>query len=161
MKRFVTALIVIILVSLLVEASEKTVVYFFHSKTCSHCISENKFLDKIESNYPNLEIKRLEVEEQANLEIWRKMAAAYGTSAGVVPITFIGDEYILCYNTDEITGKILEEKIANCIQTGCIDPIEKIEETGNNETISTVLLAILLGAILVIGFVLIKLTGLI
>jgi glutaredoxin len=160
MKRLLVIIFMTCLISSLVLAS-KTTLYFFHTATCSHCIAENSFLDKIEPKYPDLEIKRLDVNEQENAELWKGMAEGYGTSTGPVPLTFIGDKYILGYGSDETTGKEIEEAIINCIENGCIDPIEKVTETPNNETIPFYLIVVAVVVILVIGFIVIKATGLV
>jgi cytochrome c biogenesis protein CcdA/glutaredoxin len=135
MKRLIPIILILFLVSLLlVRASEKTVVYFFYSKNCPHCAAEKTFLDQLESKYPDIEIKRLDVDEENNSELYIKMNKAYGTTPQGVPMTFIGENFVLGYGNYETSGRLIEEAIISCIENGCIDPIEKLGiENGEEE----------------------------
>ena len=117
MKRIILVLLTLILISaILVNAQQKTVLYFFW--------------------YPDLDVKSIEVSSQENAQLFNKMAQAYGTDAKGVPMTFIGKEYFIGYGNYENTGSFIEEAISNCIENGCINPIEKIEGSSEPEGIS-------------------------
>lgn len=101
--------------------------YLFYGKTCPHCRAEKVFLDRIAQKYPSLEIHELEVYyDSENSVLFSKMCQAYGTKPYGVPTTFIGDDYIIGYGGDSTTGREIENRIKDCIKTGCIDPGEKI-----------------------------------
>jgi len=138
MKRLtIIFLIFLLLIPLLIKASEKTVVYFFYGQGCPHCVDEKEFLNKIEIKYHDLEIKRLDVNEGNNSELYIKLSKAYGIPVeGKVPLIFIGDDYILGFGNEETTGVTIEEAIINCIDIGCIDPLEKIEINEQEKEIS-------------------------
>ncbi len=108
---------------------EKVTLYFFWGDGCPHCAHEKPFLEELEQKYPELEVKSFETwRNQENAKLFSDMADAYGTRAMGVPTTFIGDfEPIVGYGSDETTGKQIEDKVAYCIQNGCIDPAEKLE----------------------------------
>ncbi|MDZ7611204.1 MAG: hypothetical protein U5L10_00375 [Candidatus Moranbacteria bacterium] len=110
-----------------VSAAEKTVVYFFWGEGCPHCDEEKPFLEKMEEKYPELEIKMFETwNNKENVELFQKVAAAYGTQARGVPATFIGDsDPIVGFGSAETTGKQIEDKIKTCLEQGCVDPGEK------------------------------------
>ncbi len=110
-------------------SSEKVVLYFFWGEGCPHCAHEKPFLEQLEQKYTELEVKSFETwGNQENAKLFSDMAKAYGTSAMGVPTTFIGNfEPIVGYGSDETTGKQIEDKVIYCIENGCIDPGEKLE----------------------------------
>jgi cytochrome c biogenesis protein CcdA/glutaredoxin len=133
MKKLVLISLMLFLVSLnFAYAQEKTVVYFFWSNGCSHCAAEKPFLDQLQANYTSLEVKEYEVSNPENAQMFAKMTQAYGATDGLVPTTFVGDKYFIGYGSYDNSGKLIEEAIINCIDNGCIDPIEKIG-TGSTE----------------------------
>jgi len=89
-------------------------VYLFWGEGCPHCADEEQFLLEIAPNY-NLDVKKYEVwHNQSSMEIFRKMAAAYGVSPDGVPMTFIGESYFVGFS-DAIKSQI-ESKIIFCTQ---------------------------------------------
>lgn len=166
MKRVIVLFLLFFLINAVLVKAEKTTIYFFHSENCPHCAAENDFLDKIEPNYPDLDIKRLDVGETENSELWRKMAEAYGTSASGVPITFIGDKYVLGFGDEDTTGVEIEQAIQECVQTGCVDPLEKtnsIDHEDKHETNPFSLVMIIAIGLALLGVILItvKILGII
>ena len=123
MKKLPFILLVILLLSLInVYAEEdKVTIYFFWSKGCPHCANEKPFLEKLENKYPNLVIKSYETNNQESIKIFLEIAEAYGTSAQWVPATFICDDYVVGFGSEETTGKEIEEKVKNCLEHGCTD----------------------------------------
>ncbi len=107
---------------------EKVTLYFFWGDGCPHCAHEKPFLEELEQKYPELEVKSFETwRNQENAKLFSDMADAYGTRAMGVPTTFIGDfEPIVGYGSDETTGKQIEDKVAYCIQNGCVNPGDKL-----------------------------------
>jgi len=111
-------------------AQNLTTIYFFYGKECPHCAKEEPFLDDLESRYPQLTVKRYEVwHNKENADFFVKLSKACGVQAtGVVPVTFIGEDVIIGFDNIQGKGKEIEEKILNCINNGCIDPITKLED---------------------------------
>ena len=105
----------------------RTTLYFFWGNGCPHCSKEKIFLGHLEKKYPELEIKSYEVwYNLENAGLFARMAKAYGKKPEAVPMVFIGSfEPVVGYLSDEVTGRLLEEKITYCIENGCIDPAEK------------------------------------
>ncbi|MFW5888654.1 MAG: glutaredoxin family protein, partial [Patescibacteria group bacterium] len=103
-------------------AAEPTTVYFFWGEGCPHCAEEKSFLEDMEEEYPDLEVKMFETwNDQENAQLFREMAAAYNTQARGVPATFIGDsDPIVGYN--KRMADDIEEKISDCIENGCPNP---------------------------------------
>jgi len=99
-------------------------VYLFWGDGCPLCAAEEQFLLEIGPKY-NLDVRKYEVwHNQSNMEIFRKMAAAYGVSANGVPMTFIGESYFVGFS-DAIKSQI-ESKIIFCTEYNCTDPGEKL-----------------------------------
>ncbi len=115
----------------LVSAEEKTTVYLFHGEECPHCAKERSFLDKLEKKYPSLEVKLYEVwHNKENADLFVRLSKGYGIEVGGVPATFIGEEIIIGFDSEEGKGRLIEEKIVKCIEDGCIDPITKLDSNG-------------------------------
>jgi len=128
MKKLILISLILFLISLsLAYAQNKTVVYFFYGQSCPHCAAEKPFLEDMKAKYPELEVKDFEISIEEDAELFVKMCKAYGTDPVGVPMTFIGEEYVIGYGNYETSGKIIEEAIISCIENGCIDPINKIE----------------------------------
>jgi len=85
---------------------------FFYSRTCPHCAKEEKFLDEIESQYPEIKINRFETSKKENLDLLIKLYNDYNVpleERGLVPITFVEGRFFSGFN-DEIG-----EEIETCI----------------------------------------------
>lgn len=111
-----------------VYAKDEVSLYFFWGNGCPHCNKEKLFLEKLKMNYPQLDIRSFEVwNSMENAVVFSQMSEAYGKKIEGVPATFIGDfEPITGYLSDDVTGRIIEERIKQCIEKGCIDPGEKM-----------------------------------
>jgi thiol-disulfide isomerase/thioredoxin len=81
--------------------------FFFYSETCPHCAAENAFLDKIEGEYPGLTINRHLITDNDYRDLYLELNEQYGTERylGLVPITFMGDEFFLGFD-DNVGGRI-------------------------------------------------------
>jgi len=117
---------------------EKVTLYFFWGQGCPHCAEMEPFIVKMEKEYPNLEVKSLEVFRNTdNANLLDEMAQAYGKKATVVPDTFIGDRMIAGYNGPG-TENITESMIINCSQKKCASPDEMLSAYRNKpKTTST------------------------
>ena len=118
-------------------AAEPSTVYFFWGEGCPHCAEEKPFLEDLEEEYPELEVKMFETwNDQENTQLFQEMAAAYNTQARGVPATFIGDsDPVIGYN--ERIAKDIESKITECLDNGCPDPGNVAGINGSKENTST------------------------
>jgi len=111
------------------SSSNKVEVYFFWGKGCPHCAKEKSFLEGLEKKYPQLELKEFEVYyNRENQELFQRVAAAYKTSASGVPMTFIGKNFVLGFDSAQNTGKKIEALIQDCLQKTCPTPKEILEK---------------------------------
>lgn len=104
----------------------KTVVYFFWADGCSHCAKQKPWLEELEEEHADLEVKMLETyNNQENARLFQEMARAYGIQARGVPATFIGD-YNPIVGFSESMKPSIENKIETCLNEGCINPESKL-----------------------------------
>lgn len=104
----------------------KIEIIFFHSDTCPHCRAEKAYLDNLTARRPYLKVVSFEISGPENQKIYREYGQRLGVpesalSIYAVPLTVIGDKYILGYQTDETTGKNIENEV-NSLQSGLIGP---------------------------------------
>ncbi|MFH0754603.1 MAG: hypothetical protein V2A70_08560, partial [Candidatus Omnitrophota bacterium] len=57
-----------------------------------------------------------------NKELYRKMSAAYGETTGSVPATFVDFRSWIGFNEEK--SKEIAEAIGQCMQFGCLDPVD-------------------------------------
>jgi cytochrome c biogenesis protein CcdA/glutaredoxin len=123
-------ILLIVLLLCLTANSANVTMYFFYSTTCSHCHAESVFLTRIEPRYPSLEIKSLAVDiSPSNANLMKQFMEAHNVSSTAgVPQTYIGDAVVLGYTDDETTGKLIEQRVQECIQSGCNKTVVATEE---------------------------------
>jgi len=121
-------------------AQPKTVVDFFYSATCPHCISEQAFLNNLEKDFKEIKINRyLASQNTPLLDKYYKKFKVPANYHGAVPITFIKDRYFLGFN-DQI-GKDIKSYLAGGKEKNN-NLIDKI----NPEKYSLPALALILGS---------------
>jgi thiol-disulfide isomerase/thioredoxin len=123
---------------------QKTDLYFFWQNGCPHCAEEEKFLDKMETKYPELEIHRLEITgnpvnpkaNKENRDLLTKIGSKLNIKIAGVPFTLVGKEYVSGFDNENGIGKTIESKIQKAIDSeyyNLVSEIEK-EEESNNKT---------------------------
>lgn len=99
----------------------------FWGNGCPHCEKEKEFLNKLKDKYPNIELKYFEIYNNADN---RKLLIDIGDSLGIkisgVPFLLIGDEPVSGYFSDEITGRKIENIVAEHMHTGCKDVVSLV-----------------------------------
>ncbi len=89
-------------------------VYLFHGEECSHCQVERAFLEKLKAEIPGLEIKEYEVwHNEENRKLFLETAQKLGIKQLAVPLTIIGDKYLLGFDTPENMGEQIRQLIKN------------------------------------------------
>ncbi len=94
------------------EQSDKLPVYLFWGDGCPHCHAEMVFLEKIKKDYPQIEFKKYEVyNNKNNYELFNQLAKEKGIEVKGVPTLFIGDEVIVGFSTEDITGARIKQAL--------------------------------------------------
>jgi len=113
-------------------ADSKVVMYFFWGDGCPHCAAEKPFLEALKQKYPSLEVRDYETWHSTdNAKLYSDMCTAYGIKPLGVPATFVGAfEPVVGYDKDSTTGAKIESLVKSCMESGCIDPIERVTGQG-------------------------------
>jgi cytochrome c biogenesis protein CcdA/thiol-disulfide isomerase/thioredoxin len=99
---------------------------YFFSPGCSECDRVSYDLAYLEKQYPNLEVRKFDLNTCAALnEAMSERAGVPPEERLLTPAVFIGDEYLV---GDELTVERLEEVIKAHGEGGCIPPWEGLEE---------------------------------
>lgn len=96
----------------LAKTTTELEVQFFYTKNCPYCIEEKVFLESIKEKYPQVKFNYYSVEDQENLNRLLNLYKKYNVPSfeqGAVPITFVGEDYFVGFNTE--IGKRIEESI--------------------------------------------------
>ncbi|MEA2006750.1 MAG: hypothetical protein U9O20_01125 [Patescibacteria group bacterium] len=93
-------------------------IYMFHSDTCPHCYDELEFLDKIQQQYPNIELHDFELTSSIeNQSLFKQVIQLEGLSGGV-PVTIIADQVIVGFDNENGVGK----KLIGLIEKYSVEP---------------------------------------
>ncbi len=116
--------------------TDELTLYSFYSPTCPHCAEEKVFLEKLQEDYSQLNIKYLDITDAENRRILEDLYSDYQVPNqfwSLVPIIFVGDEYILGYGGEETTGKKIESIVADLLKEDSSADGEEGEEPGGGE----------------------------
>jgi thiol-disulfide isomerase/thioredoxin len=82
-----------------VQANTKVVdIYFYHSKTCPHCLKQKPLMESIAKKNPQVKLHSYEVQE--NPRAWHDFLRQYQLPNGAVPRTRIGDKIFVGYTEE-------------------------------------------------------------
>jgi len=109
-------------------ASDSVTLYLFSTKRCLNCAREKEYLAGLRERLPGWEVRSLDVQEDpANAKLLMKVSEAFGVPAAGVPVTFIGPfPPIVGYQDDETTGRLIEERVRECLAAGCEDVVGRL-----------------------------------
>lgn len=99
--------------SLIFASSDKLpTVYLFHGEECPHCKVERNFLEKLKSEIPGLEVVEYEVwHNEENRKLFLETVKKFNIETSVVPLTIVGDKYLIGFDTPENYGEKIREMI--------------------------------------------------
>lgn len=98
------------------------VVYLFYGKECPHCEEERVFLDNLKKQIPDLEIKEFEIwHNEENQKLFLEVAEFMKAQTLAVPLTIIGDKYVLGFDNEKGLGTAIKKQINSCKTEGCSD----------------------------------------
>ncbi len=95
------------------QGDARPVVYFFYSTSCPHCRAEQGFLDELENQYADLKVNRYAIEKRETLPLLETMVREYGAEQyfGVVPLTFVGNEFFVGFDDAADIGAKIEQSL--------------------------------------------------
>lgn len=117
-----------------ISATEKTALLFFWSEGCPHCAEEDVYLTKLQTKYPEIKIEKYEVSKNKhNQTKLINLSKELGFEANSVPVTIVGNKYILGF-AEGTTNYKIEELILNAENTNAIsEEICEIDEPCGEE----------------------------
>lgn len=119
-----------------VQASDKVPVYVFWGNGCPHCAEEKKFLEALDVSEWGIEVRMYEVySNRSNAELIGKVGQELGIERGGVPLTVVGDDYLVGYSSVGFE-KSLREMVDECKNVECVDVVEKVAGRVNGERMS-------------------------
>ena len=117
-----------------------TTLVFFYDEGCPHCARVEAFLERIQPDYPQLEIVRYSVREEESLDLLDQLLEAYGIPglSWTTPVIFIGEVadiggtfYRPGQDPQPLTGRAeeltLEDAIREAIAENAPSPLTKAE----------------------------------
>lgn len=120
----------------------KISIYFFRGEGCPHCKNEERFLEVMKAEYPQLEINSYEVwYNEANREFLQKMTTAAGIKLTGVPVTFIDKKVFVGFS--ENIGQEINGIIRYCMGNPCISPLDILNKKPDQKEEQTISLPFL------------------
>lgn len=129
------------------------VINFFYLDDCPHCHEEQGFLDEMAQRYPQLVINRYNYNDSASQDVLLDLARKMGVerSLGVVPLTFVGNDFFRGFDFNGEIGAEIEQSIQdhlnNKISDGKINLPNKILQQLADGERSLFVTSILLGGL--------------
>ncbi|GLP97921.1 cytochrome C biosynthesis protein [Paraferrimonas sedimenticola] len=93
---------------------EKVNLYFFWSETCPHCREAHPFIDEIPNQLPWVELKDYLITEPGTREKLMKIGELTGNTPRSVPYFAVCGEAIVGYNSHEVTGEYIIDRLKAC-----------------------------------------------
>lgn len=93
-KQILISFFLLFLVSLIAFASPALAegdvvdIYFFHSKTCPHCVKQKPLMEDLDKHNEGVKLHAYEVNEHP--QIWRDFLTTHQIKSAAVPRTLIG-----------------------------------------------------------------------
>lgn len=99
---------------------------YFWLTTCPYCQRMNLFWNDFLEKYPEVQLNKYLASDARNMPKLTELVEKYNAQehAGVVPLTFVGDQYIVGFDGPEGTGKKVEDIV--------IAELEKIKSQLNS-----------------------------
>ena len=105
-------------------------VNFFHIPGCSHCEEQEPFNEKLANTYPSISIIEYDATTPAGSARLLEMLGNLGIEdVPVAPITIFGNQVFGGWESEETTGRAIEEALQKCLAGECPPPTG--EEPGN------------------------------
>ncbi len=117
------------------EKAHRLNIYMFYGTGCPHCAKELEFLEEMAFEYGELvHIYEFEVYyNEVNAQRFNKALEELDVKMGGVPLTFIGDEVIVGYGSDQTTGKDIKDRVEFCLTNNCDDTLFEILKPSEND----------------------------
>jgi len=98
-------------------------VHFFHIPGCSHCEKQEPFNEKLADTYPSIQIIEHDATTPAGSALLSEKLAELGIEDEPdFPITIFGNQVFGGWESEETTGRAIEEALQQCLAGNCPPP---------------------------------------
>jgi thiol-disulfide isomerase/thioredoxin len=98
-------------------------VHFFYLPGCSHCEEQEPFNEKLESEYPSINITPHDATTPAGSALLSEMLEERGVEYEPdFPVTIFGNQVFGGWESEETTGRAIEEALQQCLAGNCPPP---------------------------------------
>ncbi len=98
-------------------------VHFFHIPGCSHCEKQEPFNEKLANTYPSIQIIEHDATTPAGSALLSEKLAELGIEDEPdFPITIFGNQVFGGWESEETTGRAIEEALQQCLAGNCPPP---------------------------------------
>lgn len=98
-------------------------VHFFYLPSCSHCEAQEPFNEKLRSAYPSINITPHDATTPAGSALLSEMLENLGVKDEPdFPITIFGNQVFGGWESEETTGRAIEEALQQCLNGKCPPP---------------------------------------
>ena len=124
-------------------AAESGNLYFFYGDGCPHCANEEAWLEQLVSEHPGIKVRAFEVwQNRTNQSLMREVGKALDADISGVPLTVVGDNYLIGFLNAQTTGGQIENFLDRCEDLACQDVVgqiiqEKFTKPGANQNQNT------------------------
>ena len=114
--------------------SEVVVVHFFYHSGCSHCRDQEPFNEKLAKAYPSVYFVYHDGANPGEYALLTEMIAGTGETEKQLdfPITIIGKQVIIGWESEEATGRKIEQALQQCLAGNCQEaeseePVDEVD----------------------------------
>ncbi|MCJ7790838.1 MAG: hypothetical protein MUP49_00230, partial [Dehalococcoidia bacterium] len=98
-------------------------VYFFYLTGCSHCEEQRPFNERLANTYPSIRIIECDATTPEGSALLSEMLAELGIEEEPdFPITIFGNQVFGGWESEETTGRAIEEALQQCLNGKCPPP---------------------------------------
>lgn len=96
------------------------VVHFFWIEGCSACAKQKPFMEELKERYPEVHFVEHEARGSREWDLLREMLIERGEErAPFVPTTIFGNQVFMDWESEETTGRKIEEALQQCLAGEC------------------------------------------
>ena len=110
--------------------SEGFAVHFFYVTGCSHCDEQEPFNDKLAEQYPSIGIIEHDAATPEGNALLQEKLEELGADQPDFPITIFGNQVFGGWESEETTGREIEEALQRCLDGECPPPTDEEPSDG-------------------------------
>ncbi|MGB9726689.1 MAG: hypothetical protein ACPLXB_01170 [Minisyncoccia bacterium] len=100
--------------------------YIFWTEGCPLCSQEKSYLQKLQEEYPNLNITYLNVAQKKNAEIFQQTTNELNIENPSLPLLVIGENTIIGWKNEDTSGKAIRDAINCYLEKECPDLVGQV-----------------------------------